>query len=146
MALYKQIKLPINVKKNITEYFVNKSLINDIKCFISKKNKISSFYNENYLNYLIRNCIVKSEYNIYYIIKRAFLWDNILKKFYSETFISLPEGYYYLDKLVERNFPVFKIIFGLMNNKERDSLIKIAEEHLNSKYKIGFEGYCNFMK
>ena len=24
--------------------------------------------------------------------------------------------------------------------------IKIAEEHLNSKYKIGFEGYCNFMK
>ena len=69
-----------------------------------------------------------------------------MKKLHGETYISLLDGYYYLDKLVEKNFPVFKIIFGLMNNKERESLIKIAEEHSNNNYKIGFEGYRNFMK
>ena len=146
MALYKQIKLPINVKKNITEYFIHKNLIDDIQCFVSKKNEICSFYNQNYLNYLTRNCIVLSQYDIYHIIKRTFLWNNILKKLHGETYISLLDGYYYLDKLVEKNFPVFKIIFGLMNNKERESLIKIAEEHSNNNYKIGFEGYNNFMK
>ena len=121
-------------------------MIDDIQCFVSKKNEICSFYNQNYLNHLIRNCIVLSEYDIYNIIKRTFLWNNILKKLHDETYISLSDVYYYLDKLVEKKFPVFKIIFGLMDNKERDSLIKIAEEHSNNNYKIGFEGYRNFMK
>ena len=140
--LFKHLDFPYILKKNIREFFSNRNaFLKDIECFVLKKNELQSFYKGN-LDHLIRNCLVLSEYDIESIINRSFLFNKL-----RESIDSSPLSCsYYLDKLCEKGYPIFNLMFSLMNTVERECLIRIARMHLNSNYMIGFDSYNQFMK
>ncbi len=109
--------------------------------FCIQKNELQSFYKGN-LDHLIRNCLVLSEYHIKSIINRSFLFHKLRES------IDFPllSCSYYLDKLCEKGYPIFNLMFSLMNTVERECLIRISRMHSNSNYMIGIDSYNQFMK
>ena len=126
MALYKQIGLPFQIKKKITGYLsLSKNIVNDIEGYYRNKSYIKFLTNDD-LNRLIKRYISRSEpRSICNTLKRSNEYNTnikILKQNLDNT-----EGIYtFLDKIINRNPSAFRLLFGLFNNGERESVITCA--------------------
>ena len=126
MALYKQIGLPFQIKKRITDYLsLSNNIVNDIEGYYRNKSYIKFLKNDD-LNRLIRTYISRSEpRSIYNTLKRSNEYNTNIK-ILKQNIYSMEGIYTFLDKIINRNPCGFKLLFGLFNNEERESVINFA--------------------